>query len=204
MNSTENELIRIIRNIVSPFAFTSDLSMDDQEALFQLAKKHDMAHFIGYALDKHQLSFLNQEVKQACLQQYYQAIFRIEILEAELSNIRTVFEDSGVDFLPLKGAVIRKLYPSKWMRVSADIDILVHPKDLKRAEQVLSDELNYTIADRGPYDVHVMTPNGFVVELHFRLSNHIDKAKELLDNVWSYCSLVPETFHEYQMNDEFF
>ena len=91
MNSTENELIRIIRNIVSPFAFTSDLSMDDQEALFQLAKKHDMAHFIGYALDKHQLSFLNQEVKQACLQQYYQAIFRIEILEAELSNIRTVF-----------------------------------------------------------------------------------------------------------------
>ena len=71
--------------------------------------------------------------------------------------------------MPLKGVVIRELYPEPWMRTSCDTDILVHRKDLKKAENVLINELEFVKQDESVYDVTLRSINGVTVELHYDL-----------------------------------
>ena len=43
-------------------------------------------------------------------------------------------------FIPLKGSVVRDLYPERWMRTSADIDLLIREDQEKTCEELLIDK----------------------------------------------------------------
>jgi hypothetical protein len=68
-------------------------------------------------------------------------------LEALAAEVTTTFERSGIPSILLKGpAVIRWLYPASTDRYSVDVDLLVAPADLARAEAAL-EELEF-----GPFE----------------------------------------------------
>ena len=61
-------------------------------------------------------------------------------LEALAVEVTTAFERSGIPSILLKGpAVIRWLYPASTDRYSVDVDLLVAPADLARAEAALAE-----------------------------------------------------------------
>jgi len=204
MTQAQEELIMIIRNVACEYALPDGFSIIDPDELYQLAKAHDIAHFVGYAVDKRRISVADEGIRKAFRQQYFKATRRVIILENEIKNIRDVFENSGIDFILLKGAVIRKLYSADWMRVSGDIDILVRADELDRAEQVLVKRLNYSVTSEGAHHDHVTAPSGFHVDLHFTLTEREGQAKPFLEDVWNRCSVVEGKKHEYQMDDEMF
>ena len=112
--NNQKVFIQIIGNAVCNLGLPESFSIENEEALYKLAKHHDMAHLVAYAIDKNGIS-INEKCSKVFQQQYYQAVRRVAILEDEIRKIRSVFEENGVDFIPLKGAVIRKLYPQEWM-----------------------------------------------------------------------------------------
>ena len=60
-------------------------------------------------------------------------------LEALAVEVTTELERSGIENIVLKGpSVIRWLYPSDTDRYSVDVDLLVAPADLERAEATLA------------------------------------------------------------------
>ena len=59
-------------------------------------------------------------------------------LEYELEHIKSVFEKNKIEYILLKGSVLRNYYPEPWMRTSCDIDILVHDEQLDKAVKVLT------------------------------------------------------------------
>lgn len=204
MTPIQEQLIMIIRSVVSGKDLPDTFSVKDPEKLFSLAKDHDVAHFIGYAVDKGTLNIADVKMQKAFRQQFFMATRRVIILETEIRKIKDAFEQFHIDYVPLKGAVIRKLYPDQWMRVSGDIDILVHPNELEKAESVLVKELNYSVTDEGSHHDHVTAPNGYHVDLHFTLTEREERAKPILDDVWNKCYLVDGKKHEYQMEDDIF
>ena len=117
----QEELINIIRFEICGTPLPQGFSLTDEKALVELAKKHDLAHLVFDALSKNGLPCGSQ----LAMQQYFAAIWRAEQMDHELKSITDVFETEGIHFLPLKGSVIRNLYPETWMRTSADIDLLV-------------------------------------------------------------------------------
>jgi hypothetical protein len=61
-------------------------------------------------------------------------------LEALALEVTTTFEQCGISSIVLKGpSVIRWLYPASTDRHSVDVDLLVAPADLERAETALTD-----------------------------------------------------------------
>ena len=202
MTDVQHELVDLIRYIVTGTPHKQIIA--NPEEVFALARKHDMAHFIGYSVDEGKIVIPDIMIKKAFRQQYFMAERRVIILENEIKNIKDAFEESGVDFIPLKGAVIRKLYPEQWMRVSADIDILVRMDELEKAEQVLVEKLEYRVTSKGAHHNHVTAPSGFHVDLHFTLSEREGKAKPILDDVWNRCSVIEGKKHEYRMEDDMF
>ncbi len=180
------QLIKSVINAEGGAELPSSLSLEEGNKLFVLAKSHDMAHLCGYALSRAGVE-LPEEVKRKLQQEQTLAIYRYEQSNYELQEICACFEKAEIDFLPLKGSVIRSLYPEPWLRTSCDIDVLVHEEDLERAMENLI-AMGYEKGDRYLNDVSLFSPSGVHLELHFSLiaSGSLDKGEELLQKAWEY------------------
>lgn len=176
------------------------------DEIYQYAKRNDMAHLVGYVLTKNGLiseedeSFSSFEVEQ------YTAMLRRERQDFELSRICDALEEAEIDFIPLKGAVIRDLYPEPWMRTSCDIDVLVKKEDLPRAGECMVSSLGYRKGKDSMHDESFYGEGSIHVELHFDLveEDHAEKSSEVLADVWSCAEVAEGKKHHMLMSDEMF
>lgn len=184
-------------------ALRADINENSVEKLFELAQRHDIAHLISDALGKNGLSGIGaQEKFQKALMQ---AIFRYANIEHEQSRICDTLEAEGIDYIPLKGALIRELYPEPYMRTSCDIDILVKECDLERAAGALAERLSYK-KDGGEHyhDISLYSESGVHLELHFNILENTEGIDALLGRVWEYSERAEGASHRYLETKEFF
>lgn len=186
-----------------PKDFSANITQEDLKQLYLLAKKHDLAHIVAGALEK--LGVLNAQnsADKKLITEKNMAIFRTETHIAELEALCSELCKGGIDHVPLKGSVIRNLYPETWMRTSCDIDVLVKEEDLNRAISLLTDNLGYECRSIGQHDAQIYTPLGVHVELHYSLqeAGTDKKAGEYLDSVWQ--RVTPADSHTKVMPNDF-
>ena len=182
-----------------------DLDKDVLENIFKLSKKHDLAQLVAEGLDRNGL-LKTDEVSQAFSQQKFVAVYRYIQIQYEFERICKELEDSKIEYVPLKGAVLRDCYPEPWMRTSSDIDILVKEETLNRAVEVLQQRLEYIYESRNSHDVQLWTPSGVHLELHYTLIEESINPSSfvVLDEVWEDASLFENWCFRYENSDEFF
>lgn len=78
------------------------------------------------------------------------------------------FKKNGIEFLPLKGVVLKDLYPDPYMRHMSDIDILIRERDYAEKVKPLMLNLGYTEGSESDHEYH-WTKNKFMIELHKRI-----------------------------------
>jgi hypothetical protein len=76
------------------------------------------------------------------------------LFDNELEKIKTAFSENKIYFVPLKGIIIKKLYPEKGMRQFCDYDILIHPKDANRAKAIMK-QLGYSVSNEAKAEEEV-------------------------------------------------
>ena len=171
----DDEICDEMKNLITPEMLS---------AVFKLAKRHDLAHLVGDALDKNGLLSGDTEIKKRFLHERNMAVYRYEQNQYEFEQICDTLEKGKIPFIPLKGSVIRSLYPEPWMRTSCDIDLLIQEENLEEAIQILKDELAYEETGKGSHDVNLFAPSGVHLELHFSLVETENKWKEILKDIW--------------------
>ena len=92
----------------------------------------------------------------------------------ELKALQQAFEESGIVNQPMKGSVMRFIYPKPELREMGDIDILVNEIDIKRAQETL-EQLGYVCESEGrQHDVYRKKPH-MCVEVHKAMfDKHLD------------------------------
>ena len=141
------------------------ISDDEIRELYELAKKHDLAHLIGVALEtaEPRVKKRYKPFFEACVRSMY----RYEWLKKEQERICDLLEQHHIRYIPLKGAVIRDLYHEPWHRTSSDIDILIPAESLETALAAFEKELSYPRGFKSRQPVTLEAPNGVHFELHF-------------------------------------
>ena len=172
--------------------------------LYRLAKEHDLAHIVGCELDKAAL-LSDDEISMKLRKQHYAAVFRYRGMEHAIGEIKNAFCRAKIPHMPLKGSVLRYMYPEAWMRTSCDIDVLVKREDLERSAEVLVNELGYTLDHRSEHDVTYTSVGGVTVELHFTLieASENERIVNILHNPWGGAE-PDENGYTYIMNDALF
>ncbi len=184
--------------------------------VYKLSKAHDMAHLVGDALNK--CGVLEKlpddmdeneraaiaKVKEKFDEQIFTAVYRYETINYELEQICKTLEEAKIQFIPLKGSVIRKYYPEPWMRTSCDIDILTQDKDADNAAGCLINSLHYRYEEKWQHDISLFSPSNIHVELHFKLLDSDFRQVEDLIDVWSGKEISALVNSEYQMSKELF
>lgn len=181
------------------------LSLEDAKALYALAKRHDVAHIAASAALRLSLLPDNEKAKAAFEKESFQALYRYERNIKELSAITDLLETAKIRHLPLKGSVIRAVYPAPWMRNSCDIDILIHEEDIPRAKELLLAS-GYTAFAHTSHDFSFDSPIGVHVELHFRLlEDGVSPVMQaMLQNVWEHTRTVKGKTYHTEMTDAMF
>lgn len=179
----------------------SNLSDADLQELYSISQKHDLAHLVGHVLQKNNLLNLQTEIGQKFNKQMMLAVYRTTRIEYDYKQICQIFDNANIPYIPLKGAVIRSLYPESWLRTSCDIDILVKQENLEQACSVLVENGNTKQREPEFHCVNFTTGSGVHLELHFTLSEREDKINAVLDKVWDYASL--KDGYSYALTNEF-
>ena len=182
------------------------LLRDNLDELYELSKRHDLAHLVGYALDKEGVITQNDAIFTKFQEQQYIAIIKCEEMCYELNRMRAVFSENKVDFIPLKGVIMRQMYPEPWMRTSSDIDILVHREDMDTVMRLLSEGLGYSIGLESNHDLSFFTPNKIHVEIHFDLleEEQVQSSQAILKEVWGCAIRSGEGNSEHYLPDSMF
>lgn len=199
---TTRLLFALIRSAVSGEPLTEEekalYSEELLPALISVAKHHDVLHLVALGLKNNALDHENREIET----EMFKAVYRYERINHEQKRICAALGRNGIDYIPLKGAVIRQYYPKPWMRTSCDIDILVHEEDAERAAEQLCTAFGYKYEEKAYHDISLMSPNGVHLELHFSICETMENIDRLLSRCWEFSSQVSE--HEYCFVPEFF
>lgn len=91
----------------------------------------------------------------------------------EIERICNAFEENKICFMPLKGAVLKPLYPKSEMRLMGDADILIRPEQYPEIKKIMT-ELGYKEAQETDCE-RVWNYPALHVELHVRLFSSQNK-----------------------------
>ena len=204
---TTEQLIFLLREAIGVEGGENAPKLGKEELyrLYKLSKKHDVAQLVAAALDKRgELDRAeDQRVAELFRREQTSAIFRCENLDFEIGEICRTLDTAEIDHIPLKGAVIRSLYPESWMRTSCDIDVLVRERDLDAACSALTKELGYSVEGGKDYhDISLISPSGFHLELHYSIKENIPSMDKTLERVWSYAERAEKC--QFRLTNEFF
>lgn len=181
--------------------------MTDEKAeeLFALADEHDMSHIISYVFDKNGLVSSGEQRKKY-RERWLNAVYRYEQMQYELDVVCRVLEEQQIEYIPLKGSVLRAYYPQPWMRTSCDIDIFVRKTDISQAIRALEEKLSYQHTGGCPHDESLYSESGVHLELHHDLiEEHIaGDGTEILNDVWNYTKTADGYSYRRDMTDEMF
>ena len=165
------------------------LDKDNLSVIYNFSKFHDIANVVGDYLLQNEVFSANsnpqlEEVLSKFRYQQMLSVLRYERTKHIYEKACTCLEKSKVPFIPLKGAIIRELYPRPDMRTSCDIDILVREKDFDRAVKALS-PIAKPMGKQQNYDVHLESEGGEQIELHYQLISEVKQKNSFVNYVWS-------------------
>lgn len=201
-NQTARHLISLLGAELLGKTVSCTLSEDEIKEIYRLSKAHDLAHIAGDALLR--AGLLQGEAVKAFQKWQYLALYRYQRVSYELSELRRIFNEEAIPFMPLKGTVLREHYPDPAMRTSVDIDILVHPEDLERVKALLIEKLSYRFDLEEGHDIGFFSPSELHVEIHFALCDENDTRSRALGDPWENANLKADCAFEYEMTNEFF
>lgn len=119
--------------------------------VMELAKAHSVANMAFYAIERSE-----KKPAEPLLSEWEQirdmAVVKDINQLSELEQISEAMSERNIRHLPLKGSVLKELYPQSDMRTMADIDMLIDEENASAARDIMK-ELGYSCEHFG-YDIH--------------------------------------------------
>lgn len=175
----------------------------DFEKVYSLSGYHSVANIAYYGIEK-----LERKPEAELLRQWSQvrdkAIIKDLIQQNEFSQISEKFSEGKIWFVPLKGTILKRLYPQSDFRTMSDIDILIEEKNAPVVRKIMT-SLGYDIENynTGVHDVYFKKPV-MDVEIHRQLFGlYSGEYNQIFQNILERCDQVSEYHYEMERNTLF-
>ena len=146
----------------------------DYDALYKLSAAHSVVAMTAMALESGGL-LTEEYASAACVKKWkdakVKAIRKNILLDTEREQILQYFETQGIWYMPLKGSVLKDMYPKMGMRQMADNDILFDPAYQHQLKAYMESQgYEATSFAKGNHDVY-QKPPVYNFEFHTSLFN---------------------------------
>lgn len=173
------------------------------EELFKLAEAHQVSVMALAAVEK-----LTKKPEPDLFAKWQDAkglhafINVAQILE--LDRLLKSFSSEGIRAVPLKGCLLKFIYPCTEYRQMGDLDILIDEKDAEKARTVM-ETLGYHTKyfDVGHHDYYLRDPL-LIVELHRTLFDPKSDLLPFFKDIWDRVLPDDKSDHAFRLSDEDF
>lgn len=169
-----------------------------------LSEKHSLA-----ALTYSALSRLEKKPDKETAEKWehaYRVCVHADIQqEFAWEEIKERFSERGIKFLPLKGILLKSLYPEPAFRSMGDLDILYEEKDFEKIKSLMRESgYEYRTESAGSNHQIFFRPPVTTVELHRALLNDTSPFAEYYNDVWRRALPTEEPFvYRFSREDEY-
>ena len=177
---------------------TADLAF-----LCRFAGLHDMAVVVMTAVKDLNLAFpdeLAPAVELAC----QKSLYKCTMQDALYEQLSALLEENGIRHMPLKGYLLRPLYPRHEMRTSGDVDVFYSPEDADGRLPALMETLDFRLTKHSAVVDTYTHAGGAVFEMHGRVADDFTPPPALSGNVWAVAAPASGKSYEYRLTNEDF
>lgn len=165
MNTIQKGVLALIRSAVTGEAEVLPEGFSLAEAL-PLIRAHQLLP-LCYTGAFHCGISAQEPVMQRMFQHFCGMMLRSERQMQAVERVCTAFEKQQIDYMPLKGCLMKDRYPSRELRTMGDADILIRMEQYDRIRPVMM-ELGFEEIQTSDHELIWQSPD-LLLELHKRL-----------------------------------
>ena len=201
MNTEQKDLIYLLSCAVNGLTpETERVQNIDLEKIYRLAKFHTVRAAVCIAAER---AGINNEKLHDAMKK---AVRKNILLDIERTAVFEEFEKNGIWYMPLKGSILKELYPENGMREMADNDVLCNSAAQEKVRQIFLDRGYHTKSfGKANHDVY-MKPPVLNFEIHSSLFSeyHSDKLYSYYQNTERFMIKDTDNKYGYHFSDEDF
>lgn len=200
MEKFKKEFISIIQAAFSEKAESISSDFDWEKAI-DVAKKHNIVPIVYYGAiacgisnDEKFMEELNHLTLKSVLVSVRQTY--------EIEQIEKVFEAEKIEYMPLKGTILKDIYPKPEMRTMGDADVLIKLEQYPKIESIMK-ELQFSFKYESDHELIWDKPALFL-ELHKSImTTYNEDFYRYFGTGWGIAKSVPNS-SRYEMTAEDF
>lgn len=170
------------------------------EQTYKMAKKHALTAFLYLVMDEKKTA---EPIVKKIKQEYYQTLSKDMMQEHELQELIDLLNKAKIKHIPLKGSVLKKIYPESYLRTMGDIDLLVERKDFHKVSQIL-EKMGYEKKKNAEHHLEFLKRPMMVIELHRSLITKKELGSELFVDPFAMAQKGKDQSYTYELNLEDF
>ena len=146
-----------------PYALSDQFHMDQAE---ELAKKHRILPLFYHGAKKCGVPEQTEQMRRLFAHTVQYAMYSTRQMKL-IGQLFAAFDQAEIDYMPLKGTLLKAMYPAPEMRTMGDADILIRTEQYDRIKPIM-EQLGYTEKLESDHELVWQKPNSYI-ELHKRL-----------------------------------
>ena len=199
MNNFQRDMIALIRSSITQDQVKISEDFDWDNAV-KLAKRYQVMPLFYYGTINSVITVPN-EINAVLEMNTFQSVAIDNRQSYELARVYEGFEKNGIEYMPLKGSILKSIYPKSEMRPMSDADILIKTNQYEKIKSVMTDLGFYEIKE-SDHELVWNKKGSLHLELHKYLipSNNEDYYSYYGDG-WKFAERV-EGSYRYKFSDE--
>lgn len=119
-----------------------------------------------------------------------------------IEKMFSLFRQNNIDFMPLKGVILRKYYPESGTRTMGDCDVLINMSQYQKTREIMQ-ELGFEEKVETDHELVWELPNQLKVELHKRVVSKVNEDfYRYFGDGWRLAKEKVNDSSQYQMKNE--
>jgi len=159
-------IISLIRSAIENRPAILPEFFDWNEAI-KIVESHGIAAVICYGAYNSQIQ-LPSAIYTRLKQMTYEAVVIDEFQTEEILRLFQELTAQNIDYMPLKGVLLKRLYPNSEMRLMGDADVLIRLNQYSLISKIM-ERLGYSEILESDHEFKWTKPPYMVIELHKRL-----------------------------------
>ena len=190
MDVCQKGLIVLVKSAITNKScrLSEDFSL---EVLIDVAQNHQISPIIYYGAINCGFDKASDAMKKL-FENSFPLVMLDEMQKTAFEEVMRIFESAGIEYMPLKGSLLKALYPKSEMRTMGDIDILIKTEQYEKISGIMK-KLGYEQKCESNHEF-IWTKGSLCIELHKMLvpSYHKDYYAYFCDG-WKFAEKTENT-----------
>lgn len=192
MNQLHVDIMKLVRSGITGEPCEA-VSVSDWDKVLKISRVQDLSGIIYRAIRLSKNNITPPESFLTALKLQFTSDLRTDrIQRSELSNLFKTFDEKNIDYLPLKGIVMKDYYPSPELRFMADADILIRHSQYKEIAEIIK-KAGYSFQEESDYEI-IWKKGLSLLEFHKVIfSPKETNCSGYFDNAFKTAAIIPGT-----------